>query len=69
MIMGGSLEMTEFLCMSYDTVNSKIILGGYSKSTDVISNNQSAILVSIDATTGSLIWNKQIDCNYLIFNH
>jgi hypothetical protein len=44
-ILGGLESMTQYSCVGYDSTNSRVIVGGYSNSLDMVSLTSKPILV------------------------
>ena len=59
--MGGTVDLTDILCIDYDSTNGRVVVGGTSKSTDIVATANSPILVQYKISDGSILWNKQTE--------
>ncbi len=55
-VLGGTVGLTEFECIAYDSSGSGIFLGGTSQSTDLVSSSSTPIMVYLSQTTGKVSW-------------
>jgi hypothetical protein len=56
--LGGTLGDTKYFCTDYSSSSQKIIVGGTSYSTDMVSSSPTPILVSYSSTTGAIAWSN-----------
>lgn len=56
------MAATNILCTDYSSAISKVLVGGFSGSTDLVAGDPSPILIQYNLdSTGSVDWHKQLN--------